>query len=175
MKIFQSRLRYLWSTKYLWAKCYCRNSSTYRWNYSHYFHDLLPFLMNQSVIHFSIKNMQFHSLSLSISTSYAYVPRVIVLDMHDVQKGKNSHWNRGIQLFVVCSWSCSWETILMWVMAEKNNLLHVRWQPSKRREWKTEVHRFHKQHQNKDAYFRMKNLHSLFFILYVQIKDICIS
>ena len=40
-------------------------------------------------------------------------------------------------------------TIFMWVMAEKDNSFHVRWQPSKKREWKTEVHRFHKQHRKK--------------------------
>ena len=73
--------------KVLVNKNYRRNSSSYGWNYSNHFYDLLSFLMNQSVFHYLIKNMQFHSLSLNISTSYECVSRITVLDMHEVQKG----------------------------------------------------------------------------------------
>lgn len=98
-------------------------------------------------------------LILKHSIAFACVPRIIVLDMHDVQ---NEHLKAKTHAEIFLKrelWGffvIQRVSVFMWIMAKKNNFLHVSWQHSKKSEWKTEVCRFHKQQQNKDAWFRIK-------------------
>lgn len=84
--------------------------------------------MNQSVLHYTIKNIQFHSLSLNISTSYACVSRIMVLDMHDVQKEYlNAEIHADIWVYrSSCFFNDPKSDYIHVGYGRKNNLFHVR-------------------------------------------------